>query len=221
MLFSRNTKFSFDRSIWDYTLVKQIRNDFIRGKKSLISRNILAKSPYLNIGCGPNVVSNFINLDYEWRPGIDICWDITKRLPLGDNSILGIFSEHCLEHIPFRSAIFHLGECYRILQPNGTMRLIVPDAEKYIDIYVQRKLGTNIKFPYQNDDETTPIMSLNRVFRNHGHCYAYDYETLVELIRNSGFSSITKVDFREGKDPVLFLDSEWRAVESIYLEIQK
>lgn len=221
MVFSRNTKLSFDRPIWDYTLVKQIRNDLVRGKKFLVSKNILTKSSYLNIGCGSNVVSNFINLDYEWRPGIDICWDITKRLPLEDSSILGIFSEHCLEHIPFQSAIFHLGECYRILKPNGTMRLIVPDTEKYIDIYVQKKLGKDIEFPYQTESEKTPIMSLNRVFRNHGHCYAYDYETLVELIKNSGFSSVTKVDFRKGEESDLFLDSEWRAVESIYLEIKK
>jgi hypothetical protein len=44
-----------------------------------------------------------INLDYHWRPGIDICCDITRGLPLPDTYVRGIFSEHCIEHISFEA----------------------------------------------------------------------------------------------------------------------
>jgi hypothetical protein len=53
---------------------------------------------YLNAGCGPKPLSDFINLDWKWRPEIELCWDLTKALPLKSGSLDGVYSEHCLEH---------------------------------------------------------------------------------------------------------------------------
>ena len=46
---------------------------------------------YLDIGCGPNPSPDFINLDYLWRPGVDLCWDVAHELPLAGDSLAGIF----------------------------------------------------------------------------------------------------------------------------------
>ena len=59
----------------------------------------------LDVGCGPNANTQNINLDYEWRPGIDVCCDITKGLPFQNGYVAGVFTEHCIEHIRFDDAL--------------------------------------------------------------------------------------------------------------------
>lgn len=61
-------------------------------------------------------------------------------------------------------------------------------------------------------------MAINRVFRNFGHQYAYDFETLQALLTEAGFINIIRCKFLEGLDARLLIDSEERAIESLYLE---
>jgi len=65
-------------------------------------------------------------------------------------------------------------------------------------------------------------MHVDRVFRNNGDVRsAYDFQTLEELLKGAGFSSIQRVSFRQGRDPVLLIDNPHRAVESLYAEAVK
>jgi hypothetical protein len=63
----------------------------------------------------------------------------------------------------------------------------------------------------------SPVMSVNRIFRCHGHKFIYDFATLREMLRFAGFSDIRKMRFREGT-PTLIFDAECRKAESLYLE---
>ena len=74
-----------------------------------------------------------------------------------------------------------------------------------------------MKFPYV-EGNCLPIDPLNRIFRDHGHRYAYDFWSLRELILSAGFSSATKAFFLRGRDPKLLVDSPERAIESLYVE---
>ena len=89
----------------------------------------------LDVGCGPNIDNKNLNLDYSWRPGIDICCDIMAGLPLRDEYVGGIFTEHCIEHIPFDAALFVFREFYRVMKPNAYVRIVVPDLEIYLENY--------------------------------------------------------------------------------------
>lgn len=110
------TKISLKRPIWDYAKVQHFISYLIRGKKlQLLNKSIEIKT-YLNVGCGKNIHSEFLNIDYEWKPGIDLCWDITKGIPLADYSLDGIFTEHCLEHISFTKCFDVLHEFHRKLK---------------------------------------------------------------------------------------------------------
>ena len=42
-----------------------------------------------------------------------------RAVELEDNSLRGIYSEHCLEHIPVEKCRDNLREFFRILQPGG------------------------------------------------------------------------------------------------------
>jgi len=220
----KHTNLSLSRSIGDYTKVQLLVGPIIRNSKWQI-RNLKKDKQYLNVGCGPNLDDRFINMDYQWRPGMDLCWDITKGIPLQSSSIKGIYTEHCLEHITFEQTQVVLAEFYRMLKSGGIVRIIVPDAELYIDLYTRSKRGESVSFPYVTDKEKndgfSPIMSVNRVFRGHEHLYAYDFDCLSLMLRQTGFERISKENYRNGSDDILLIDSETRKIESVYVEAVK
>jgi len=175
---------------------------------------------YVDVGCGPNFHPGFYHIDYAWRPGLDLCWDITKGLPLVSDSVGGIFTEHCIEHVPFAAFMQLAGEFHRVLMDGRRVRVIVPDGELYARCYLQGG-----PMPYGADDKTnigyTPIMSVNRIFYDHGHRFIYDFETMRAVLAAAGFKDIEKRRIGEGGDQRLLIDSVVREQESLYVEAQK
>ena len=216
-----NTKISTQRAVTSYAKVQSVISSVVRGKRWLQHRS---RKEYLNVGCGPYPLPNFTNLDWGWRPDIELCWDITEPLPLKDASFLGIYSEHCLQHLPWDGCRRALAEFYRILKPGGVVRLVLTDAELYLDLYQRHRAGEIVEFPYSsaNPHLTTPLMHVDRAFRNNGEIRtAYDFETIAAFMRGAGFSEVARAAFRQGRDPVLLIDHAHRAVESLYAEAVK
>src|SRR5216683_1624924 len=88
----------------------------------------------LNIGCGANVVAGWINIDLD-GPAEVFRWDCRRGIPCDDGSVDLIFAEHVFEHLdPWTGARF-LSECKRCLRSGGTVRIVVPDAGKYLQLY--------------------------------------------------------------------------------------
>jgi predicted SAM-dependent methyltransferase len=137
----------------------------------------------------------------------------------------GIYTEHCLEHISFASCQQTINELFRICKPGGVVRIIVPDAELYIDLYTRSKNGENVIFPYVTDNDIhrgiSPIISVNSVFRDHGHLFAYDYSCIAMMLNKAGFRTTKKESFMKGRDSTLLIDSESRKIESLYVEASK
>ena len=217
------TRISPDRPLSSYAKVRHFVGAALRGRAWLIAQSRLAGKQYLNLGCGPNSRPEFINLDYLWHPGIDVCWDVTRGLPLESKKLAGIFTEHCLEHLPVATLAGVFAECRRVLRSGGTLRVVVPDGELYLTRYADLVRGAaGAELPYAGDDKMngiySPIMSVNRIFREHGHLYIHDFAMLKALLERSGFVDVTKRAFMVGRDPALLVDTEARAVESLYLE---
>ena len=190
-----------------------------------IRRNRLRGRRYLDIGGGPNTTSDVIGLDFQWRPGVDICWDVTRGIPLDSDSLDGVFSEHCIEHLPLRGGVAMMRECLRVLRPGGTVRLITPDGALYATEYTRIANGGDGDMPRAGREGIlgilTPIMSVNRVFNQFGHRFIYDFETFAALLSAVGFVDVAQVEFRVGRDPALLKDTEWRRVGSVYVEATK
>lgn len=215
------TQFNSRRHLTDYNKVQVIIGNLVRNKKFLIKKEKINNKKYLDTGCGPNTHSNFVNLDYHWTPKIDICWDFTKKkLPFPDNYFEGIFTEHCLEHISFKQCEEGLKEFYRVLKPDGILRIIVPDGELYFDIYQKKKVGDAIKLPYE-DLYMTPMARINGLFRENGHLFIYDFLSMKTLLEKAGFKKLKKLEFRVGNNKDLLLDTEIRKIESLYIEAYK
>jgi len=80
----------------------------------------------LNLGCGEKkfVGDGWVNVDGYGEPDVKV--DLNKfPYPWKTNSVDHIYMSHILEHIPDWWSAFL--ECSRILKPNGTLEIRVPD----------------------------------------------------------------------------------------------
>lgn len=212
---------SLNRSIGSYYTVQGVVSKFIRGNPLFIRRSRIRDLPILNVGCGDKSHPGCVNIDYRWTPGIDVCWDITKKAyPFPDERFEGIYTEHCLEHIPYDSCRRNLVEFRRILKPGGILRVVIPDGELYLDLYARKKTDKSVMMPY-GENEATAMISVNRIFRAHRHLFIYDFETFGMLLEEAGFRNITRVKFMQGSDSRLLMDSAEREIESLYIEAQR
>lgn len=219
---------SLRRPLTSYAKVQALIGRLIRNRRFQLDRPRVRGGTHLDIGCGLNAHPGLINLDYLWHPGVDVCWDITRGLPFADTTLRGIFSEHCLEHFPLPAVRALLREIRRVLAPDGTARIIVPDGELYLRTYVSQLAGDrSARFPYEETERAqagwTPIVSVNRVFYQDreslfGHRTIYDFQLLDMLLREAGFTRITRRDFQTGADARLLVDTTARRVESLYVE---
>lgn len=97
----------------------------------------------VNLGCGPVYVDNteWINLDYQPFTSSVKQANLLDSLPLQDDSVSVVYSSHFLEHVPLTSVSMLLGECFRILESNGVIRLVLPDLENMAREYLQMREG--------------------------------------------------------------------------------
>ena len=214
-------------------LLFEIHMAMVRVKSWNTSRNYRASSGLLlNIGAGGAGRSGWINVDGFMNQGVNCVFDVRKRLPFSDGSAKGIFLEHFFEHIDYLEEVpFFLSECNRVLQDNGVIRIIVPDAEKYLIAYARggwqelstiRPLKAGHRDHYFHFKYNTRMELINVIFRQgQEHKFAYDYETLEYVLGAHGFSNITKQTYGVSIDPALAIDNEDRASESLYVEAVK
>jgi predicted SAM-dependent methyltransferase len=194
-------------------------------KASRRTRDTLASLPsenlQVNIGCGPNPLRGWVNVDMARGEGIDVVWDLRRGLPFASGSCSAIFGEHVIEHMPKEDAEKLLRECHRALQKGGVLRISTPDAGRYLRSYVGD--GEFLRHPSFNEPAETPMERINQMMRESGqHLWVYDAESLLLLLRKAGFTDASEQKFGESRHPRMQrLDSEGRAFESLYVEAVK
>ena len=156
----------------------------------------------LNIGCGQKVMDGWLNLDgYVIGKGV-LYFNALNRLPLGNGSSRRIHCEHFLEHLTFQQAVAFLEDCRRVLAAEGSMRLIIPDAEKYMNAYVARNDGFFDQLRFLGNASRsleTNMMVCNQMFRMGGdHRFAWDFTTIEQVSRGAGFSFVERSEWRGG-----------------------
>ncbi len=186
----------------------------------------------VNIGCGERGKAGWENVDLFHSPGVNCVYDCRRGLPFADNTVKGIFTEHFFEHIDYTEEVpFFLSECNRVLQPGGVIRIVVPDAEKYVraycaegweDLTLVRPLNPDHSDVHFGSRFNTKMEVLNAVFRQYfEHKFAYDFPTLEFLLRRYGFSEVENQSFSRSTLPELAIDSADRVSESLYVEAVK
>ena len=91
----------------------------------------------LNLGCGDHFHEDWVNVDLVARHKQVIQADLNRGIPFEDGKFAFVYHSHVLEHLTPEQARKFLTECHRVLQPGGTLRIVVPDLENICRLYLQ------------------------------------------------------------------------------------
>jgi SAM-dependent methyltransferase len=89
----------------------------------------------IHLGCGPMARPGWINCDLRALPGVDLRFDLCRGLPFASGSACEVAAIHVLQDLTWPAIAPLLREVHRVLQPEGVLRLGVPDLDKAIDAY--------------------------------------------------------------------------------------
>ena len=194
----------------------------------------------LNLGCGLSSPPGWVNVDGSWNarlakhPAIrrmlsrlslvpsgkaEIPWsssifihNIRNPLPFSNGSATAIYASHVLEHLYLEDGQNLMTECFRVLQPGGVLRVVVPDlraiVEEYLGNGVSEKKGTDSESPRPADLFNQRLLmrwptpaSSNLFYRLydswedfHSHKWMYDEDSLVALFSKKGFVEVERKD---------------------------
>ncbi len=135
---------------------------------------------YINLGCGLDSSSEFINIDALPFPNIHYIQAIYDLSMFANNSVDLVYASHVMEHIPRDKFKTTLTEWRRVLKPGGTLRLAVPDFDALVEIY---------KSDNKNVDRVT-----NQVLGGQGSVYnihysLWNFKKAELILKNLGFKN--------------------------------
>jgi predicted SAM-dependent methyltransferase len=173
---------------------------------------------HLNLGCGSKLKQGWCNVDLMTKSA-DFRLDLREPWPFGSGSAKTVYSEHFFEHLdyPLETAHF-INESHRVLQPGGMLHIGVPGTAWLMRSYgdsssLYWKLAKTIWHPAIC---RTWMHHINHHFRQEGqHKYAWDLETLLDVLRENGFQHPAKRPWNS------FLDSDDRRVNTLYAVARK
>jgi len=190
----------------------------------------------LQLGCGGNILEGWLNTDYYGNEENILPLDVTKSFSFPDNSFAYIFSEHLIEHLEYLEGLNMLKECFRILKPNGRIRISTPNLAFLIALYNEKKTDLQKSYikwavdnflPHINIHDDTFV--INNFFRNWGHKFIYDPKVLAYSLALAGFKNIELYNIHESNDDNLknleshgkHITEEYNKLESFVIEAVK
>lgn len=163
----------------------------------------------INLGSGQRPFGpGWCNVDCQARWNPDVVADGNSMPMFKDGSVEVIVSHHCLEHVGCGEGDGMLKECYRILQPGGSLIVTVPDMRALAMGWLARKITdqiyfTNVYGAFMQDDADR-------------HRWGYVGVTLAETLqRAAGWGKIVTFDWREIEGASIARDWWVLAVEAV------
>jgi SAM-dependent methyltransferase len=200
----------------------------------------------LNLGCGPDAPPNWLNVDGSWNawlsshrylrrglealrvvdPNVGAKWnvkpvvhDITRPLPFDSDSFSAVYSSHVLEHLYLEDARSLLKECHRVLRRGGVIRIVVPDLQAMVSVYIRNKsealttgskqlaadaLNEKLGFRGPRPPAGNALFRLYSLWKDfHHHRWMYDSDSLIQYVREAGFEEVSRREFLDSAIPGL------------------
>lgn len=133
------------------------------------------------------------NVEWNRKNSVEFA-DATKRIPLPDDSVYCIYTSHMFEHLSKEGGKKFLDEALRVLEPDGVLRMAVPDLRKAVDSYLESKdadrfiQSLGVAAPPVN----TTRQKLKLLFSGYRHHqWMYDGHSLANLMLSMGFRNVT------------------------------
>ena len=148
----------------------------------------------------------------EWPPHI-LVHDLRKPLPFADGFAAAVYGSHVLEHLYFTEAKRLLAECFRVLEPGGVLRLVVPDLRAIVGEYLGERPadGSGAESAADRMNERLLLRPaepprgsfLYRLYSAatefHWHKWMYDADSLAAHLRAAGFADVLEMGYNESR----------------------
>lgn len=162
---------------------------------------------YLNIGCGNRYHKDWVNLDFVSNSSDVLAHNLLQGIPFDDNIFEVVYHSHVLEHFNKIDGQKLIEECYRVLKPNGIIRIAIPDLELIVGEY-----SKNLKLALEGNSEAM-------------HNYEWIMiEMYDQTIRNKSGGAMAEYIFREHipNEDYIFgrIGEEGRHLRNNYLKSQ-
>ncbi|KAF3889675.1 MULTISPECIES: class I SAM-dependent methyltransferase [Nostocales] len=226
----------------------------------IITNRKLEERILLNLGCGQTRPLGWINTDsslnslFQKYPIIQhlmikihksikystsnvIFMDLRYAWKFKDCSVDVVYASHVFEHLTLKTSQLFMNEAFRVLRPNGILRIVVPDlyqlAKNYVSRYEQgdeiasqeflefinlHKEGTYSK----NRNIFVKILNFLQSYP-HQHKYMYDALSIKHFMSANGFVDICESTYGESKyiSEISQVEFTKEGVPSIYIESKK
>jgi predicted SAM-dependent methyltransferase len=214
----------------------------------------------INHGCGAIRPKNWVNTDSSLNALIqrvpifgkiisklfsDVTYDnsnvryanLNRRWKISNNCADIVYCSHLFEHLDLNSAELYLKESYRVLKPNGVIRVVIPDlyklSKKYINEYEEGSISDpSVEFmwalnlhregQYRNESFPKRILSILQKYP-HQHKYMYDSKSMRLLLEQFGFNDIRFDTYGKSEyiDEILEVEGAKESYLSVYIEARK
>ncbi len=135
--------------------------------------------------------------------------DVTRRLPFAESTADAVYFSHLLEHLYHDDGQRLLRESWRILKPDGVIRVVVPDTEHHMESYRAEKsrgeegacLRLNERLMYRplTSRRSLVARAYTALTDFHSHKFMYDRPYLASCLRAAGFTDVSERQFRESR----------------------
>jgi predicted SAM-dependent methyltransferase len=181
----------------------------------------------LHLGCGWNLLPDWLNMDYRPLCRGALYLDVRRPLFFRDATFDYIFSEHMIEHMSYHDGLNMLAECHRILKQHGRIRISTPDLAFLIKLYrndkssLQREYIAWANSTFLKDTpQDNEVFVINNFMRDWGHTFIYDENTLKTAMMNVGFTEVTKYNLQHSEDAALCNLENLRRIPTHFLEME-
>ena len=161
----------------------------------------------LHVGCGHNLLDGWLNADVAPEHSCVLYLDATSPFPIPDATFRYIYSEHVIQHFPFRLGQVMLRECCRILQPGGVLRLSTPNLLSLASLLTERHGAAQTEYTrlvsekyIRENTAQLPAFVVNNFFWDFTHQFVYDPESMLHAMQLAGFASIEPVQIGRSAD---------------------
>ncbi len=134
----------------------------------------------LHIGSGSQRLEDWVNVDIRPFPGVDLVADVNRGLDFA--SVDAVYAEHFLEHLAADDAFDFLAAIYRMLTPEGRLRLSTPNLD-----WVWR---THYRLAGPAEHKIASALKINRAFHGWEHKFLWNQETLSAALVATGFNNL-------------------------------
>lgn len=142
----------------------------------------------LHLG-GWQVKKDWIIVNVEDRPGVDVRGNCTDLSMFPDGSAVEIYASHVYEHLGYQDELPRaLDEAHRVLMPGGRLRISVPDLEILCQLFLASAHDLNAQFFVQR------MIMGGQMEPFDFHKTGFSYGILTGILKTHGFKDFRRVD---------------------------